>query len=933
MPHRYFFCKKRLSSLVRLFLLLLLALPAAASHLLGGEMSYRYLDAGGPVGHRYRYEVTVGMYINADTIPGSTTLSQVPTGRTVLRLGIYQKGGAAAGQALDYPILPRVSMRFATPQPAPGCPPTTPVRLIVYRDTVELPLSAAGYYVYVTDGTRNASIRNIDQPTHQSQNENMTLFLDMAPPTLPNASPTFADTAVALVCQGDTAIIINNATDRDGDRLAYSFGTPYSATPAGPNGVPPAQFAPPPIAVLYAAGYSQAQPFGTGAGNLAQLDANTGLSQYCMANQGRYVVAVDVLEYRTVDGTEVLVGRTRRDVQLVVRLCPAGDSPRLPAPALLPRSYTLEEGDSLSFPIDVTTRLFSGPVTMKVNSTLLDGPSGWNASFNNSPGQVAAGQTTGIVSLQGLGAVGGRFRLRTTCGTARATPYDVLVSATSRDCRKKTTADVFRITISKAHAPRLGGDTLICDPSQVYTYAPVGAALGRYRWRVRGGSIVGSDSGSTVRVRWAAAAGAGRLVLRGLSRFGCPVDSVLRLVSVQPSTPLAVTGSLLLCPGGSTTLQATGGSSAYTLTGGGQTLSSYGTFSLTPDSTTTYTISSTSAGGCPLSTNVTVTVDKVLPLAVVAATPLLCPGTGTTLSIGGGVGAYTITGGGQTLTGTGPFTVAPMVTTTYAVSGTSAVGCLLGGSVTITVAPAPMLTVSGNLRICPGSSTTLTASGGAGAYALTGGGLTRSSTGTFTLSPLATTTYTISGATAAGCPATTTVTVAVETGAVLQMQPAQPSICAGDSTTISVSGGAGSYTLRGNGVLVAGPGAGPFVVHPQVTTSYLVEGFTPGGCPVSVPGQVLVDPCTLPATPLKFYNIITPNHDGLNDVFIIENVTAPMYVGNTLRIFNRWGREVYSATNYQNDWGRADGVAPGVYGFLFRLPSGQVTKGWVEVVR
>ena len=180
---------------------------------------------------------------------------------------------------------------------------------------------------------------------------------------------------------------------------------PFSATPAGVNGVPPAQFLPPPVTVQYAPGYSQAQLFGTGPGNLALLDANTGLSQYSMANQGRYVVAVDVAEYRTIDGTEVLVGRSRRDVQLVVRVCPAGDSPRLPPPALLPRSYTLEEGDWLSFPIDVTVRQLSSPLTMKVNSALLDGAGGRVASFHNSPGAVAAGQAASVT--QGVPTSGG----------------------------------------------------------------------------------------------------------------------------------------------------------------------------------------------------------------------------------------------------------------------------------------------------------------------------------------------------------------------------------------------------------------------------------------------------------------------------------------------------------------------------------------------
>lgn len=50
-------------------------------------------------------------------------------------------------------------------------------------------------------------------------------------------------------------------------------------------------------------------------------------------------------------------------------------------------------------------------------------------------------------------------------------------------------------------------------------------------------------------------------------------------------------------------------------------------------------------------------------------------------------------------------------------------------------------------------------------------------------------------------------------------------------------------------------------------------------------------------------NVITPNGDGLNDYFEIEGI---LYVSNTLRIYNRWGQEVYSATNYRNQWKGGD---------------------------
>ena len=50
-------------------------------------------------------------------------------------------------------------------------------------------------------------------------------------------------------------------------------------------------------------------------------------------------------------------------------------------------------------------------------------------------------------------------------------------------------------------------------------------------------------------------------------------------------------------------------------------------------------------------------------------------------------------------------------------------------------------------------------------------------------------------------------------------------------------------------------------------------------------------------------NVITPNGDGSNDFLEIEGI---LYVTNTVRIFNRWGQEVYSANNYRNQWNGGD---------------------------
>lgn len=44
------------------------------------------------------------------------------------------------------------------------------------------------------------------------------------------------------------------------------------------------------------------------------------------------------------------------------------------------------------------------------------------------------------------------------------------------------------------------------------------------------------------------------------------------------------------------------------------------------------------------------------------------------------------------------------------------------------------------------------------------------------------------------------------------------------------------------------------------------------------------------------YNVITPNSDGFNDVWMIENITnKDIYSGVIIKIFDRWGQEVFAS--------------------------------------
>jgi gliding motility-associated-like protein len=64
------------------------------------------------------------------------------------------------------------------------------------------------------------------------------------------------------------------------------------------------------------------------------------------------------------------------------------------------------------------------------------------------------------------------------------------------------------------------------------------------------------------------------------------------------------------------------------------------------------------------------------------------------------------------------------------------------------------------------------------------------------------------------------------------------------------------------------------------------------------------------ATPLEpvVPNVFTPNGDGINDFWVIENLPP----GTSLAIYNRWGQQVYISQNYNNDWG-GEGLPAGNY--------------------
>lgn len=77
--------------------------------------------------------------------------------------------------------------------------------------------------------------------------------------------------------------------------------------------------------------------------------------------------------------------------------------------------------------------------------------------------------------------------------------------------------------------------------------------------------------------------------------------------------------------------------------------------------------------------------------------------------------------------------------------------------------------------------------------------------------------------------------------------------------------------------------------------TYTVEATNSNGCMQSLTIPVV---CTAPTVVIT--QLITPNGDGKNDTWIIQGIN--LFPNSVVKVFNRWGNEVYNASPYNNDW-------------------------------
>jgi len=304
-------------------------------------------------------------------------------------------------------------------------------------------------------------------------------------------------------------------------------------------------------------------------------------------------------------------------------------------------------------------------------------------------------------------------------------------------------------------------------------------------------------------------------------------SSITTTVNVIASPTLAV-NSTSICAGGTATLTASG-VSTYTWT---SPVSNNASISVSPASTTVYTVSG-NAAGCAgtFSATGTVSVNPLPTLTVSPASPTICAGQSSSLTVTG-VTSQTWAPGAQT---TASISVTPTTTTVYTVTGTNATGCANTTMVTVNVNPLPTLTATSG-SVCTGKTTTLTASGTSATYSWNPSGVT---TNTILVSAAnaGLFTFTITGTSAQGCSKSITANLVGIATPTINVTATPSVICAGSSATLTATG-ATSYTWS-NGVA---NGTG---FTPTTTATYTVTGTSAvGGCTNTAVSTVSVNPCT-----------------------------------------------------------------------------------------
>ncbi|MES2702148.1 MAG: PKD domain-containing protein [Bacteroidota bacterium] len=293
---------KRLLTILSL-LFLLFANAASASHIVGGEFTYKYL--GDSAGFR-RYEVSLSIYEDCYNGQPEAIFQDNPA-----YLALYLQNAAHTRINLDTNIQftpPAISVPANFSNTCVTNVPTVCLLKKTFIKRYALPPSPVDYLVSYQRCCRNSSIMNIFSP-----GDNGSTYFCVIPGGAINSSAVFKNYPPQIICINNPLVYDNSATDADGDSLSYEFcGGLLGASDADIKPIP----TPPPYdSVKYIPPFNAKSPI-TGFPPI-QIDPVTGTISGTPNRLGRFLVTVCCTEWRG----GVAINVSKREFQFVVTDC------------------------------------------------------------------------------------------------------------------------------------------------------------------------------------------------------------------------------------------------------------------------------------------------------------------------------------------------------------------------------------------------------------------------------------------------------------------------------------------------------------------------------------------------------------------------------------------------------------------------------------
>lgn len=369
---------------------------------------------------------------------------------------------------------------------------------------------------------------------------------------------------------------------------------------------------------------------------------------------------------------------------------------------------------------------------------------------------------------------------------------------------------------------------------------------------------------------------------------GCTFIPLQAALLILDSPGIDAGATAQICPGGSATLTASGGSNYTWSPATGLNTTTGATVVATPASTTWYTVQGVNNIGCLAVDSVLVFIKSAPYLPNISLDTTVCAGETIEIQLTdiNQISNYNY----AWLPTTGlnnPNIANPLATINsdivYTLTVTNSQGCTGTQSVTVNFEQIEVPFSVPDTSICVGDTLSIDAGSGFASY-LWSDGSTQSN-----LSITQAGTYSITVTDANNCPATADVVVSTN-------PTPQPTITGdlsfimGQSITLQTDAGMSSY-LWNNGTTTPN-------INVNTEGTYTVTVTNSDGCTASASTtvtEILINEVLIPSA-------FSPNNDDTNDEFSLFIPLPSIIESSELTVYNRWGEKIFTSANFTEGW-------------------------------